>query len=262
MKGEIEMGGFPVGMIALLVVSVLIYFGLAQRVLDRMQLSDKAALGIIAAMIVGSFINIPITTARIDASINVGGGIIPIALAVYLLFRAGTSKEIVRALGATVLTAAVIYLVNTRIFTGDPWQRGVDFIDPVYVYPLVAGVIAYLVGRSRRSAFIAATLGVLTLDVVDYLYLVTTGTPGTVAIGGAGAFDAVALSGIIAVLLAELVGETRERLQGGPESRAHDPALLKNLEGINTGPARKPEAGPTWEKQEDQQEEGGHNGQK
>ena len=37
-------------------------------------------------------------------------------------------------------------------------------------------------------------------------------------IGGAGAFDSLILAGILAVLLAELVGETRERLQGGPKS--------------------------------------------
>ena len=53
------MVNFPAGIIALLVVSILIYFGVAHRVLDRMRLSDKAALAIIAAIIVGSFIDIP-----------------------------------------------------------------------------------------------------------------------------------------------------------------------------------------------------------
>ena len=36
------------------------------------------------------------------------------------------------------------------------------------------------------------------------------------AIGGAGVFDAMIVAGIIAVALAEIVGETRERLSGGP----------------------------------------------
>lgn len=39
------MAGFPIGMILLLIISILIYFGLAQRVLDRMGLTDKVALG-------------------------------------------------------------------------------------------------------------------------------------------------------------------------------------------------------------------------
>ena len=74
------MAGFPIGMIALLVVSVLIYFGLAHRILDRLRLTDKAALAIIAAIIIGSFIDIPITTGRVDTTINLGGGVIPILL--------------------------------------------------------------------------------------------------------------------------------------------------------------------------------------
>lgn len=49
----------PVGMVALLVIGVLIYFGLAQRILDRMRLTDKQALLFIGAVIVGSFIDIP-----------------------------------------------------------------------------------------------------------------------------------------------------------------------------------------------------------
>ncbi|MDF2875733.1 MAG: hypothetical protein K0R22_2416, partial [Sporomusa sp.] len=42
------------------------------------------------------------------------------------------------------------------------------------------------------------------------------GIPGTTAIGGAGAFDVTIIAGIVAVMIAELVGETREKLQGGP----------------------------------------------
>jgi uncharacterized membrane protein len=52
-------------MIALIVVSILIYFGVAHRVLDRMRLSDKSALAVIAAIIIGSFIDIPVT-ARLN----------------------------------------------------------------------------------------------------------------------------------------------------------------------------------------------------
>ena len=41
----------PVGTIALLVVTVLVYFGLAQRLLDRMRLNDRTTLLIIGAMV-------------------------------------------------------------------------------------------------------------------------------------------------------------------------------------------------------------------
>ncbi|MBC7335065.1 MAG: hypothetical protein H5U01_02165, partial [Clostridia bacterium] len=87
------MPGFPIGMIALLVVAVLIYLGLAQRVLDRLYLGDSAALIIVAAMALGSFIDIPLARGRLDVSVNVGGGLIPLGLAVYVLARAGSGKE-------------------------------------------------------------------------------------------------------------------------------------------------------------------------
>ncbi|MBO8137222.1 MAG: DUF1614 domain-containing protein [Desulfotomaculum sp.] len=226
---------FPFGLIALIIVSFLIYFGLAQRVLDRMRLSDKAALGIIAAMIIGSFITIPLPLGNIRASINVGGGIIPIGLAGYLLAKAGTRKEYVRAIVATVVTGVVVYYTGTLLMSGLPEPAGrFGVIDSLYLYPLAAGITGYLAGRSRRSAFIAATLGVVLVDIFHFIWLVQNGAiGGTVAIGGAGAFDVTVLSGIVAVLLAEIFGELRERLQGGPQTEGRPDELLAGL--------RKPE---------------------
>jgi uncharacterized membrane protein len=138
----------------------------------------------------------------------------------------------VRALLAAVATTAVIYVLGSYIMTGEPSEGGL-FLDPLYIYPLVGGTVAYLLGRSRRSAFVAGSLGVLGLDIVHWVWLSTTGTPGTVNIGGAGAFDSIVVAGLVAVLLAEIVGETRERIQGGPESEGHDPALLRNLQSMD-----------------------------
>jgi len=50
-----------------------------------------------------------------------------------------------------------------------------------------------------------------------------------VLIGGGGAFDAVVIAGLLAVLLAEFIGETREWLQGGPTATGKAQALLKHL---------------------------------
>lgn len=226
---------FPFGLIALIVVSFLIYFGLAQRVLDRMRLSDKAALGIIVAMIIGSFITIPLPFSDIRASINVGGGLIPIALAVYLLSKAGTTKEWVRALVAAAVTGVVVYYLGSLVMTGLPEPAGrFAFVDSIYLFPLAAGLTGYLAGRSRRSAFIAATLGVILVDIFHFIWLLRSGAAGgTVSIGGAGAFDVTVLAGIVAVLLADVFGELRERLQGGPETEGRPKSLLAGL--------RKPE---------------------
>lgn len=219
----------PLGTIVLVAASILVYFGLAQRLLDRMRLTDKSALAIMAVLIVGSFIDIPLMRGNTEISVNVGGALVPIGLAIYLLSKAGTTKELVRSLIAAAATTAAIYFLGSVVMKGDP---GEGIIDPLYIYPLVGGTVAYILGRSRRAAFIAATMGVLFLDIIHMVWLFTTGIPGTVNIGGGGAFDSIVVAGLVAVLLAEVIGETRERLQGGPEAEGHDPSLLKNLRGV------------------------------
>ena len=228
------MWNFPAGMIALIIVSILIYFGVAHRVLDRMRLSDKAALAVIAAIIVGSFIDIPLG-ARI--TINLGGSI-AVILALYVLLGAGTGYEKIRAIVAAAITALALYLAG-RFLGAEPEQI---FIDPIYLYPLIAGIVGYLAGRSRRGAFFAAVIGVFSLDVGQYIYLVSTGVRGTVHIGGGGAFDSLILSGILAVLLAELIGESLERIQGGPKKEGRPEELVRNLREPEPQPARKPQA--------------------
>lgn len=250
------MSRLPIGMIVLVIASILVYFGLAQRLLDRMRLSDKGALAVIAALIIGSFIDIPLMRGNTEVSVNVGGGLVPIGIAGYLLTKAGTTKEWVRALLATLATGGAIYVLGSVIMSGNPGER-TAIIDPLYVYPLVGGTIAYLVGRSRRSAFIAASLGVLSLDIIHWIWLSTTGTPGNVFIGGAGAFDSIVIAGLVAVLLAELIGETRERLQGGPKDEGHDPELLSHLksEDIDRQLGNSPvEAREVGEQHEDESE--------
>lgn len=224
------MTNFPIGLIILVAVSILIYFGAAHRVLDRMRLSDKAALAVIAAIIIGSFFDIPVTS-RITVNL---GGIIAVILAVYVWIGAGTAYEKIRSLVAAVVTALALFLA-ARFLGAEPEQI---FIDPIYIYPIVAGIVGYLAGRSRRGAFFAAVMGVLALDIGQYVYLVTNNIRGKVVIGGAGAFDSLILAGILAVLLAEIVGETLERIQGGPDTDDRAEELIQNLR--EPEPARKP----------------------
>lgn len=224
------MANFPFGLIALVVISILIYFGVAHRVLDRLRLTDKAALAVIAAIIIGSFIDIPLGS-RIVVNL---GGLIVVGLALYVLLGAGTAYEKIRAIIAAAVTALVLFLAG-RYLGAEPENM---FIDPMYIYPIVAGVVGYLAGRSRRGAFFAAVMGVLALDVGQYFYLIRAGQAGTVHVGGAGAFDALVLAGILAVLLAETIGETLERVQGGPKVEGRPEELVRNLR--EPEPARKP----------------------
>ncbi|MFA5537306.1 MAG: DUF1614 domain-containing protein [Bacillota bacterium] len=224
------MSGYPIGMVLLIVLSILIYFGFAHRVLDRLRLTDRGALLVIGLMILGSFITIPLSKVKPTVSINLGGAMVPIGLAVYLFLKAGTTKERLRAIVATVATVAIIGFTNRFLLAGDPWHSGVEFLDPLYIFAIIAALAAYIVGRSRRSAFIAATLGILSLDIFHYVGLLRSGVEGKVVVGGAGIFDSIIIAGVIAVLLAEIIGEGRERLQGGPQKENKSEELLKNLD--------------------------------
>jgi uncharacterized membrane protein len=199
----------PFGLTLLVVISILVIFGVAHRILDRMRLSDKTALLFAAGIFIGSLMpDIRITP---NISINIGGALIPITLCVYLFAKAGTSKERWRAVWASLLSGAAVYLAGRFL----PHEPETMYFDPNYIYGILAGVIAYLFGRSRRSAFIAGIMGVLLGDIFQGIENTITRTPSPLRLGTGGAVDAVVLSGLLAVILAEFVGELREKLQGG-----------------------------------------------
>lgn len=210
-----------IGMILLVVIALLILFGVLQRVLDRMALTDKQALLLVAAMFIGGWLP-DISLGMV--TLNIGGALIPLGVCVYLFFHAGTGKERVRALVASVLTAAAIYVIGL-FFPADPVTMP---FDPMILYGLCGGVIAWLFGRSRRSAFIAGVLGVILSDVLVGIINWTRGVNQAVHLGGAGALDAVVLSGVTGVMLCELFGEIIERMQTG---RAHAPHEDGAIEG-------------------------------
>lgn len=215
----------PLGLIVLLGVAALIFFGAAHRVLDRLYLTDVQALVVIALLAAGSFVDIPIPTDRAEVTVNLGGALIPLGLALYVLTRAGSSLERGRALMGAALTGILLWAVG-RVTDFEPGFS--DFIDPMWLVGLVGGGVAYLSARSRRGAFIAGTLGVLVLDLIHLIQALGAPGPTRVAVGGAGAFDAIVVAGVLATGLAEVVGEGLERLQGGPDTSPGRPAGLFN----------------------------------
>ena len=203
------------GLILLSVATALVLFGVAQRVLDRMQLSDRAAIVIAAAIFFGGLAP-DIRIGRV--AFNLGGFVVPLLVSVWLLIRTDTKKEFWRAIGGSVLTAAIVYVLG-RVMPSEP-ERIV--IDPNYVYGLAGGAVAYLLGRSRRAAFICGVLGVVLSDLATALVNWLSGIDQTLMLGTAGAMDTVVLSGLIAVLLAELMGEILERMARPRDRVNHD----------------------------------------
>lgn len=204
----------PIGLTILVLVSVLVLLGVAHRVLDRLRLTDGGALAVIAAMLVGTFLpDIGITR---NVAVNIGGALIPLALAIYLFIKAGTAKEKLRSVVASLAAGAVVYALSKFLPAGPEENQ---FMNYYYLYALIGGAVAYLLGRSRRSAFIAGIMAIILSDAVQAAVNAYTGVPGRTVFGGAGAFDATVIAGVFAVVLAEVVGETREKLQGGTEKK-------------------------------------------
>ncbi len=203
-----------IGLVILLAVSVLVFLGLTHRVLDRMHLTDRQALVALGLMLVGSFIDVPVYRGLQSVTVNLGGAVVPIVLAIYVLARADTPLETGRGVLSAIITGIAVFAL-TRLFT---FEEGRTILDPLYAFGLVAGVVAYLAGRSRRAAFAGAVLGVVLLDVAHLVEVATRRMPATVHLGGAGVFDAVVIAAVVAVGLAEIFGEAMERVQGGPVS--------------------------------------------
>jgi uncharacterized membrane protein len=125
-------------------------------------------------------------------ALNVGGGLIPIVLALYQFQQASP----IAILMVTAVVSVVAYYA-AHIVPGIGIQ-----MNPL-VAPLAAAFSAVLISSSHASA-IAFAGGILgTLIGADLLHLkdITKMSAGVLSIGGAGVFDGIALCGLLALLL-------------------------------------------------------------
>ncbi len=199
----------PFGLTLLTAASILLLFGIGHRVLDRLRLNDKTALFFMLAILIGTLLpDIPLGRSF---SINIGGAIVPVVLVVYLYVKAGTAKEKNRALLASLISGVAVFIASKLM----PEEPEAMLFDPNYAYGIIAGIIAYLFGRSRRASFIAGVAGILLADITQGIINIVQNIPSPIRLGAAGIVDAVIISGFLAVILAEFVGEFREKLQGG-----------------------------------------------
>lgn len=197
-----------VGMIVLTALAVLIFFGVLQRVLDRMYLTDRQALAVAAAMFVGTLIpNISFG----PVAFNIGGALIPLVICVFLFMKADTDLERWRTVLGSLLTAAAVFALSLML----PSEAEQLQADPMWLYAICAGILAWLLGRSRRGAFICGVLGIMLADTATAIVNWSKGINQQLVLGGAGVADAVVVSGVLAVLLCELVGEIVERVARG-----------------------------------------------
>jgi uncharacterized membrane protein len=189
---------------------------------NRAGISSPAALLVLFGSLIGSSINIPIAVLGpepmlscqeinfygmhyviplLNASgtiiaVNVGGAVIPVLLSIYLLAKYQLWS---RGLLATAIVAAICYHLATPV-------RGVGIAEPVFVPPIATAITAVLISRQYAGplAYISGSLGVLIgADLLNLGKIPGLGAP-VASIGGAGTFDGIFLTGVIAVLLASL----------------------------------------------------------
>jgi uncharacterized membrane protein len=186
----------------------------------KLGFAPNIALLLLALIILGSAINIPLYRVESEeepiddfillyrrqfwgipfhriqrktvVALNVGGGLIPIVLALYQFQLASP----IAILAVTALVSVVAYYA-AHIVPGIGVQ-----MNPL-VAPLAAALSAVVISNSHTSA-IAFAGGILgTLIGADLLHLkdITKMGTGVLSIGGAGVFDGIALCGLFALLL-------------------------------------------------------------
>jgi len=127
-------------------------------------------------------------------AINVGGAIIPVLLSLYLLF-----KHRLFVLGAvgTVFVAAVCHFLAQPV-------PGFGIALPIFVPAIATAIIAIALTRRRAAplAYISGSFGTLIgADLLNLGSIQALGAP-VASIGGAGTFDGIFVTGLLAVLYA------------------------------------------------------------
>ena len=139
-----------------------------------------------------------LTEVSTTIALNVGGGLVPLAVTFILLDR---QPDIwLGAMVATALTAAAVHAVARYV-------EGVGVVAPSLLPPVAAVLFSLPFSGSHlvETAYIAGTLGTLIGADLSNLGKIAKGGTRVASIGGAGKFDGIFLTGIVAVLIASLI---------------------------------------------------------
>ena len=195
---------------------------------ESLGVSHHAAMWLLFASLLGSFFNIPIAELPPEQvmsnqvvdffgmryevpavshwqgtiiAVNVGGAVIPTLVSIYLLIK---NQLWVKGLVATTIVAVILHWTATPI-------PGLGIAVPVFLPVLATAIVAMLMSRQYAAplAYIAGSLGTLIgADLTNLDKVRGLGAP-VASIGGAGTFDGIFLTGILAVLLASFYAPPR-----------------------------------------------------
>ena len=218
----------PLLFFLILVAMLPLVFGhLFAAALIKLKLEPTTALLVVIGIFVGSVINIPVKrVSRTESvlvdplaviglsswwpmfqrvrrdtiiAVNVGGCLIPVALAIY------ETVHLVMADGQALLRLLLAVVVNTGVcyWMAKPME-GIGIPMPGLFPAIVASLSALLLvpDQAPPVAFVAGVLGPLIGADLLHLRDIEKIATGIASIGGAGTFDGIVLSGIVAVYLA------------------------------------------------------------
>lgn len=197
------------------IVILLVMFGVGQRILDDLRLSDKSALIILVAICIGIVIP-PIWIGKYFC-FSIGGFLIPLALSIYLLISCG-KRDIVRTIIGTILVGGIIYGLEW-ILPADPEEV---IIDNMYIYGVVAGIVAYVLGKSRRNAFVSCLFGITLAELVQWVINLCTDNKSILGLGVGGAFSTYVVAIIISVAVSEFIGRCIESATINKEEKIYN----------------------------------------
>jgi uncharacterized membrane protein len=219
---------FPVSLPFLLIFwgLIIVLIGLAALRLLRyasvsMGIAEGTLIAVLGLSLLGSYINIPVAylaghrtvtageisffgmtyivpmvqqTRSTVLAVNVGGAIIPVCLSLFLL-----AKHRLFLLGAvgTAFVAGVTHYLARPV-------AGFGIALPIFVPAVATAIIAVALTRRRAAplAYISGSFGTLIgADLLNLGAVQSLGAP-VASIGGAGTFDGIFVTGLLAVLYA------------------------------------------------------------
>ena len=190
---------------------------------ESLGVSSGAAMFLLLASLIGSIFNIPIAELPPERvmsdqvvnffgmryavpvvshwpgtviAVNVGGAVIPTLMSIYLLAKLNLWTK---GLIAVAVVASVIH------WLADP-VPGLGIAVPVFMPAVITAIVALVLSREMAAplAYIGGGLGTLIgADITNLDKVRGLGAP-VASIGGAGTFDGIFLTGILAVLLASV----------------------------------------------------------
>jgi uncharacterized membrane protein len=137
----------------------------------------------------------PAREGKTVIAVNVGGCILPVGLSLYFI-----SLQLINPVNILIGVVTITALSNrfSRLIPG----MGVGM--PVFLAPITSALLALVLEpeHAAQLAYISGVLGVLIgADILRLNTITALGAP-IAAIGGAGTFDGIFITGIIAALLA------------------------------------------------------------